>query len=366
MVFINKIINNNKKMESNSSSEEEEEQEPFLPIVCVESDCPSLVDMTISGLNLLSTDDSSDGIVVQQNKKKTSPEAELIRRKILEEKQKWRECRVILLGDSGVGKTSLLKAFSNPRFTFEDIDSPKATIGMDIVYYRARFDDGDSLSIRMYDAAGSERFRSIQPCLLRDVDVVVYVFDIENKQSLDNISLYWDRLVRESIYGELPYMILVGNKVDLISDGHDDYIKRRKTSAKTKITVSPAQARRVKYDLCLDAFWDTSAKTKYHLENVMRTVAVLAKKHRDLEYRLGVSAAYGDSAKLWYPYNQNKEIAGDDIRLTYDNKYNAYRISQDGGDRNPAKVVYGSKYVFSLGYCTSTEKIKKEGCSCNI
>ena len=118
--------------------------------------------------------------------------------------------KVLILGDSSVGKTSLMNAFVNRKFS----NSYKATIGADFLTKDIYLDDS-MVTLQIWDTAGQERFASLGYAFYRGTDCVVYVYDVTNSQSLDNISLWRQQF--KSYVGEdrdIP-SIIVGNKCDL-------------------------------------------------------------------------------------------------------------------------------------------------------
>ena len=100
-----------------------------------------------------------------------------------------RDVRYILVGESGVGKTSIMERFVNDRFVYEGNES---TIGIDCASKYIRPDT----RILIWDTAGQERFRSIISSFFRNVDVALLVFDVSNRKSFDEICEYWLPYVR--------------------------------------------------------------------------------------------------------------------------------------------------------------------------
>lgn len=107
----------------------------------------------------------------------------------------------IFLGDTAVGKTTLLKRAS------EGFDHPPApTIGIDNIFYRS----GD-VTLQCWDTSGSERFVKVIPLFARNCDMAVYVFDARRPETLENVRK-WHKII--STIDDPPKMyLLVANFV---------------------------------------------------------------------------------------------------------------------------------------------------------
>lgn len=120
--------------------------------------------------------------------------------------------KVIILGDSGVGKTSLMQQFVNNKFTTQY----KATIGADFLTKELTLDDR-KVSLQLWDTAGQERFQSLGVAFYRGADCCVLVYDVNNTKSFDNLDVWKDEfLVQANVTDpeNFPF-ILLGNKIDV-------------------------------------------------------------------------------------------------------------------------------------------------------
>ncbi|XP_061581923.1 RAB33B, member RAS oncogene family a [Cololabis saira] len=118
--------------------------------------------------------------------------------------------KIIVIGDSGVGKTCLTYRFCAGRFP----DKTEATIGVD---FRERLVgiDGEQIKIQLWDTAGQERFRkSMVQHYYRNVHAVVFVYDVTNAGSFQSLPAWIEECKQHSLGTEVP-RILVGNKCDL-------------------------------------------------------------------------------------------------------------------------------------------------------
>ncbi|XP_015782251.1 ras-related protein Rab-34-like [Tetranychus urticae] len=120
-----------------------------------------------------------------------------------------RSAKCILVGDVGVGKTSLLKRSSCDEFTFEHKD----TIGVDFEIQKFSI-LGNHFDLQIWDTAGQERFRSLASSYFRGSNVALIVFDLTNVKSLLS-TLNWSREVLKCTKN--PIIFLVGSKSDAVS-----------------------------------------------------------------------------------------------------------------------------------------------------
>ncbi|ELP89743.1 hypothetical protein EIN_424250 [Entamoeba invadens IP1] len=116
--------------------------------------------------------------------------------------------KMLMLGESGVGKTSLLLRFTENKF-FKDITS---TIGIDFRMKRMEF-EGMMYRLQLWDTAGQERFRTIVTSYYRGVSGIILVYDVTSKESFENIK-YWSDNVNKNAE-EYVELMLIGNKTDL-------------------------------------------------------------------------------------------------------------------------------------------------------
>ena len=91
--------------------------------------------------------------------------------------------KVIILGDSGVGKTSLLRVYVQNRFSA----TYKATIGADFMTKDIVTEGGRTLTLQIWDTAGQERFQSLGVAFYRRADVCVIVFVVNSVKSFGNV-----------------------------------------------------------------------------------------------------------------------------------------------------------------------------------
>ncbi len=149
--------------------------------------------------------------------------------------------KIIILGDSNVGKTSLLLSYTDNYFP----DSHIATIGIDYKIKTLTI-NGVQLKLQIWDTSGQERFRSMTHTFLKTANGIVFAYDITNKKSFEGIK---DWIKDAENNGAGFEKILIGNKCDLEGKrevskdmldkfGNKKKIKTFETSAKTNINVT--------------------------------------------------------------------------------------------------------------------------------
>lgn len=116
--------------------------------------------------------------------------------------------KLLLIGDSGVGKTSILFRFSDDAYTPTFI----STIGIDFKIKTIEL-KGKKIKLQIWDTAGQERFHTITTSYYRGAMGIMLVYDITNAKSFDNIQK-WLRNIEEHANEDVEKMI-VGNKCDM-------------------------------------------------------------------------------------------------------------------------------------------------------
>ena len=91
--------------------------------------------------------------------------------------------KILLLGDSAVGKTCFLKRYTDG--TFQDVYL--STIGYDFKFKNVKLKSGKEVRIQLYDTAGQERFRTIAKAYYKGAHGIILMYDVTNQKSYDNI-----------------------------------------------------------------------------------------------------------------------------------------------------------------------------------
>ena len=126
-----------------------------------------------------------------------------------------RNCKVVLLGESGVGKTSIISRFINDTFEEGLVTTTGASYaGKDMV-----FKDYQNQVIRfeIWDTAGQEKYRALAQIFYKDAAIAILVYDITSEESFEEIQKYWYTQLKESASKDIV-IGLAANKCDLIDD----------------------------------------------------------------------------------------------------------------------------------------------------
>lgn len=116
--------------------------------------------------------------------------------------------KVVVIGDSGVGKSNLLSRFTRNQFTLES----KSTIGVEFAT-RSVSIEGKNIKAQIWDTAGQERYRAITSAYYRGAVGALIVYDITKETSFENVEK-WLTELKENATADITIM-LVGNKTDL-------------------------------------------------------------------------------------------------------------------------------------------------------
>ena len=120
--------------------------------------------------------------------------------------------KVVLVGESGVGKTSIITQFIDQTFQ----EDQQSTTGGTFSTKSVICDNGKTLKFEIWDTAGQERYRSLTKMFYKDANAAVLVYDITRKDSFEELQNYWSQQIKES---SPPNIILTvaANKSDLIN-----------------------------------------------------------------------------------------------------------------------------------------------------
>jgi len=157
--------------------------------------------------------------------------------------------KLVLIGDSGVGKSCLLLRFADDNFT----DSYISTIGVDFRFRTITIDE-KTVKLQIWDTAGQERFRTITSAYYRGADGIIMVYDVTSAESFDHVEEWLSEVDRYA--NESTSKLLVGNKADLIEE--------------KQVSEETAQSFAEKLGI---PFLETSAKTATNVDAAFLTMA---------------------------------------------------------------------------------------------
>ena len=122
--------------------------------------------------------------------------------------------KVVLVGESGVGKTSIISQFVSNKFD----PHRETSLSAQFVSKTMDFPDlGKQLKFDIWDTVGQEKYRSLAKIFYKDARVIVFVYDITTDYSFNELKNYWYEETKANSDGT-PILAVVGNKVDLYKD----------------------------------------------------------------------------------------------------------------------------------------------------
>ncbi|QSL65940.1 hypothetical protein MERGE_003077 [Pneumocystis wakefieldiae] len=175
--------------------------------------------------------------------------------------------KLLLIGDSGVGKSCLLLRFSDDTYT----ESYISTIGVDFKIRTIEL-EGKTVKLQIWDTAGQERFRTITSSYYRGAHGIIIVYDVTDQDTFNNVKQWLQEIDRYA--SESVNKLLIGNKSDMAD----------------KKVVDPSQAKNLADDLKIP-FLETSAKSSINVEQAFVTMA------QEIKKRIGSDSTYTANGK---------------------------------------------------------------------
>ena len=168
---------------------------------------------------------------------------------------------IITLGESGVGKTSILK-----RFIYSVYEEDNAsTIGLNFAFKIITLKNNKKVKIKVIDTAGQEKYRSLAKSYIKNAQAVLYVFSIDQKDSLEKIK-GWINMFRESKNNPNIPCYLIRNKSDLMGQFDEESIND------------------LMNDNHISGFISVSAKENVNIDKIFEDISELwYKKYRKLQ-----------------------------------------------------------------------------------
>ena len=118
--------------------------------------------------------------------------------------------KTVLVGESGVGKTSIISRFITDSFDPEVLSSSSAQFISKTIKL-----EETTIKFDIWDTAGQEKFRSLAKIFYKDAKIIIYVYDITDKNSFEEIKNYWYKETWDNITNKDVILALIGNKTDL-------------------------------------------------------------------------------------------------------------------------------------------------------
>ncbi|KAG1048598.1 hypothetical protein G6F43_009025 [Rhizopus delemar] len=272
--------------------------------------------------------------------------------------------KVIILGDSGVGKTSLMNQYVNKKFS----NQYKATIGADFLTKEVMV--GDRLvTMQIWDTAGQERFQSLGVAFYRGADCCVLAYDVNNSKSFEALDQWRDEFLVQASPRDpecFPF-VLLGNKIDVEESKRMVSQKRAMAWCQSKGNVP---------------YFETSAKEAINVEQAFQTIAKNALSQEtdvDIDFPDTIQIPNGrqEEIKKIVNHNQlqtskdiekndlkesNNELKVDDFKVpkelegldaqennnvVEDNEFEAFEDAQNNKTEENDKALEGDIFEFS-------------------
>jgi len=170
------------------------------------------------------------------------------------------EAKIVLLGNSGVGKTSLVMRFIHHQFS----SNLNSTIGASYLDKIVNY-NGQQVKLQMWDTAGQERFRSLAPMYYRGASMALLIFDVTNEDSWKSVQ-HWVTELQNNTQDEHQLVFIIGNQID----------KEKRVVDRDKV---------LEYAESINAFYyETSAKENLGVEELQDDmVALLVESSHQLQ-----------------------------------------------------------------------------------
>ncbi|KAJ1548844.1 GTP-binding protein of the rab [Cladochytrium tenue] len=169
--------------------------------------------------------------------------------------------KLLLIGDSGVGKSCLLLRFADDTYT----ESYISTIGVDFKIRTIEL-EGKTVKLQIWDTAGQERFRTITSSYYRGAHGIIVVYDVTDQETFNNVKQWLQEIDRYAVEG--VNKLLVGNKSDLTSKKVVEFSVAKEFADQLQVP-----------------FLETSAKNSSNVEQAFLTMA------KQIKDRMGSTTA---------------------------------------------------------------------------
>ncbi|MFX0033387.1 MAG: Rab family GTPase [Candidatus Hodarchaeota archaeon] len=155
--------------------------------------------------------------------------------------------KICIVGDGGVGKTTILHQYVDGKF----IENTQMTIGINFfVKYIFLKEFGSKIILQVWDLGGQEHFSSVRPSFYEGASGIIYTYDLTRRVTFDNLTK-WQKEISRILNGKTP-CVLIGNKLDLIDD-----IKRQ---------IFPKDVQNLRTKIIFTEYFETSAKENVGIE----------------------------------------------------------------------------------------------------
>lgn len=186
--------------------------------------------------------------------------------------------KVVFLGESSVGKTSIITRYTTGQFLRDN-----ATIGVAFISRQLKLSSEHTVQLEIWDTAGQERYRSLNAMYYRNTDVAIIVFDLSKFNSditfsaidtwIEELCKYSNNTSSKSVHGipngdDKLNIVIVGNKMDIL-DENDDILAIRQQM------LQYLENRKIQnYDNLVIKYLEVSAKTGENVSNLFENIII--------------------------------------------------------------------------------------------
>eukprot|EP01147_Barroeca_monosierra_P006126 gene6126-7388_t len=188
--------------------------------------------------------------------------------------QQMNQFKLVLLGETAVGKSSLVLRFVKGQFQ----EYQESTIGAAFLTQTVCLDDGTRVKFEIWDTAGQERYHSLAPMYYRGAQAAIVVYDITNQASFQRAKSWVKELQKQA--ENVAVIALAGNKADLAA--------RREVS--TEEVEQYAQEEKL-------LFMETSAKSSLNVSEIFAAIAKKLPKNQDTRRGDGVNLRKAEASE---------------------------------------------------------------------
>ena len=122
--------------------------------------------------------------------------------------------KVVLLGESKVDKTSIISQFTAHKFN----PRCETSISAQFISKKVKFPNlGQSIEFNIWDIVSQDKYHLLAKIFYKDAKVIIFIYDINNKRSFEELKNYWYEEVKKNVDGN-PILAVVANKMDLYKE----------------------------------------------------------------------------------------------------------------------------------------------------
>ena len=176
--------------------------------------------------------------------------------------------KVILLGESSVGKTSLIKVAIGKKFNSSELTTYSANYSIKKFNY-----NGKEYTFNLWDTIGQEKYRALTKMFFKDSKIIILVYDITSEKSFKELEYWYNQVVNE-LGKEGYYLAIVGNKNDLYNQEkiNKDQGKKFAQSKNGKFKLTSAKDDPLSFNSLLEQmFKEFIDNNKDYLNNIKKT-----------------------------------------------------------------------------------------------